>query len=110
MIGSSCFGLLVTIFVPFVTILLIFFTLLFLAGIATACFWPTILAVATDDLDADSTILMVLLAVVGVAGFGLIPLIMGMAGDHLDLKITFLLIPICFLGLILLIKQISREV
>ena len=47
--------MLVTILVPFVTILLIFFTLLFLAGIATACFWPTILAVATDDLDADST-------------------------------------------------------
>ena len=110
MIGSSIFGLLVTIYVPFVTNLIIFITLLFFAGIATACFWPTILAIAADDLDTDSTILLVLLAIVGVAGFGLIPWIMGMAGDHLDLKISFLLIPICFIGLILLINKNSREV
>jgi fucose permease len=110
MIGSSIFGLLVTIYVPFVTNLILFITLLFFAGIATACFWPTIFAIAADDLDTDSTILFVLLAIVGVAGFGLIPLIMGMAGDHLDLKISFLLIPICFIGLILLINKISREV
>ena len=38
MIGSSIFGLLVTIYVPFVTNLILFITLLFLAGIATACF------------------------------------------------------------------------
>jgi len=110
MIGSSIFGLLVTIYVPFVTNLILFITLLFFAGIATACFWPTILAIAADDLDTDSTILLVLLAIVGVAGFGLIPWIMGMAGDHLDLKISFLLIPICFIGLILLINKNSREV
>ena len=110
MIGSSIFGLLITIYVPFVTNLIIFITLLFFAGIATACFWPTILAIAADDLDTDSTILLVLLAIVGVAGFGLIPWIMGMAGDHLDLKISFLLIPICFIGLILLINKNSREV
>ena len=110
MIGSSIFGLLVTIYVPFVTNLIIFITLLFFAGIATACFWPTILAIAADDLDTDSTILLVLLAIVGVAGFGLIPWIMGMAGDHLDLKISFLLIPICFIGLILLINKNSREI
>ena len=109
MIGSSIFGLLVTIYVPFVTNLILFITLLFFAGIATACFWPTILAIAADDLDTDSTILLVLLAIVGVAGFGLIPWIMGMAGDHLDLKISFLLIPICFMGLILLINKNSRE-
>jgi len=110
MIGSSIFGLLVTIYVPFVTNLILFITLLFFAGIATACFWPTILAIAADDLDTDSTILLVLLAIVGVAGFGLIPWIMGMAGDHLDLKISFLLIPICFIGLILLINKNSREI
>ena len=110
MIGSSIFGLLVTIYVPFVTNLILFITLLFFAGIATACFWPTILAIAADDLDTDSTILLVLLAIVGVAGFGLIPWIMGMAGDHLDLKISFLLIPICFIGLILLINKNSSEV
>ena len=110
MIGSSIFGLLVTIYVPFVTNLILFITLLFFAGIATACFWPTILAIAADDLDTDSTILLVLLAIVGVAGFGLIPWIMGMAGDHLDLKISFVLIPICFIGLILLINKNSSEV
>jgi len=110
MIGSSIFGLLVTIYVPFVTNLILFITLLFFAGIATACFWPTILAIAADDLDTDSTILLVLLAIVGVAGFGIIPWIMGMAGDHSDLKISFLLIPICFIGLILLINKNSREV
>ena len=110
MIWSSVFGLLVTIFVIFVTILIQFIAILFLAGIATACFWPNILAVAAEDLDTDATILMVLLAVFGVAGFGFIPWVMGMIGDNMDLKSSFLLIPVCFLGLIFLSKKILRKV
>ena len=54
--------------------------------------------------------LMVFLAVFGVAGFGFIPWVMGMIGDNMDLKSSFLLIPVCFLGLIYLIKRILRKV
>ena len=110
MMWSSFFGLLITIFVTFITNLILFGVLLFFAGIATACFWPNILAVAAEDLDTDATILMVLLAVFGVAGFGFIPWVMGMIGDNMDLKSSFLLIPVCFLGLIYLIKRILRKV
>jgi fucose permease len=110
MIWSSFFGLLITIYVTFITNLILFAVLLFFAGIATACFWPNILAVAAEDLDTDATILMVLLAVFGVAGFGFIPWVMGMIGDNMDLKSSFLLIPVCFLGLIFLSKKILRKV
>ena len=110
MAGSAVLGLVVTSFVPFVTSLPAFYTLLLLAGIATACFWPTILAVAKDSMKADSTILMVLLAVVGVAGFGLIPWMMGIVGEYIDLKAGFLLIPACFIGLILMLKQMWLKV
>ena len=110
MIWSSFFGLLITIYVTFITNLILFAVLLFFAGIATACFWPNILAVAAEDLDTDATILMVLLAVFGVAGFGFIPWVMGMIGDNMDLKSSFLLLPVCFLGLIFLSKIILRKV
>ena len=110
MIWSSYFGLLITIFITLITNLILFAVLLFFAGIATACFWPNILAVAAEDLDTDATILMVFLAVFGVAGFGFIPWVMGMIGDNMDLKSSFLLIPVCFLGLIFLIKKILRKV
>ena len=109
-VGSAGLGLVVTSFVPFVTSLPAFYTLLLLAGITTACFWPTILAVAKDSMKADSTILMVLLAVVGVAGFGLIPWMMGIVGESIDLKAGFLLIPACFIGLILMLKQMWLKV
>jgi len=101
MLFSSFFGLVVTVFVPFTDSLEKFYSLLFAAGITTACFWPTILAVAKENLNADTTILMILLAVTGIAGFGTIPWMMGIIGDFFDLRTGFILIPSCFISLCL---------
>ena len=68
------------------------------------------MCIRDSSLKADSTILIVLLAVVGVAGFGLIPWMMGIVGEYIDLKAGFLLIPACFIGLILMLKQMWLKV
>jgi fucose permease len=103
MMGSAVLGVAVTGMIPLATSLTGFYSLLALAGIATACFWPTILAAAADRLNADVTILMVMLAVVGVTGFGLTPWIMGVIGDREDLRAGFFVIPVFFIGLILVL-------
>ncbi len=112
MMGSAVLGVAVTGMVPLATSLIGFYSLLLLAGIATACFWPTILAAAAHRLNADVTILMVMLAVVGVAGFGLTPWVMGAIGDRVDLRAGFYIIPVFFVGLILLLAvewRMSRK-
>jgi fucose permease len=103
MMSSAVLGVVVTGWVPLATSLTGFYSLLALAGIATACFWPTILATAAERLNADVTILMVMLAVVGVAGFGLTPWMMGVIGDQADLRAGFYIIPAFFVGLILVL-------
>ncbi len=112
MMSSAVLGVVVTGLVPLATSLTGFYSLLVLAGIATACFWPTILAAAADRLNANVTILMVMLAVVGVAGFGLTPWMMGIIGDRVDLRAGFYIIPAFFVGLILVLAiewRMSRK-
>jgi fucose permease len=100
MMCSALLGVVVSGMIPFAANLLWFYVLLALAGIATACFWPTILAEAANCLRVNSTILFVLLACVGVAGFGVTPWIIGVIGDRTDLKIGFSVIPGLFVILI----------
>jgi len=84
-------------------VIFIFYALLAIAGLAAACFWPTILAEAALCLKTDSTILFVLLACFGIAGFGVTPWIMGVIGDIAGLKAGFSMIPGLFLGLIIVL-------
>ncbi len=100
MIGSAILGVGVSGLIPFSTTLFWFYSLLALAGLATACFWPTILAEADSYLNVNTTILFILLACVGIVGFGSTPWVMGVIGDNADLRSGFAIIPILFLGLI----------
>jgi fucose permease len=93
-------GVFVTAMIPIVTTLNWFYALLLLAGLATACFWPTILAEADAYLNTNTTILFVLLSCVGILGFGLTPWIMGVIGDNAELRAGFAIIPVLFAGLI----------
>ena len=104
MMCSAILGVGVSGVIPFITDLAWFYVLLGIAGIAAACFWPTILAEATDCIEVDPTILFVLLACVGVAGFGLIPWIMGIIGDSVGLRTGFAVIPGLFVGLIIVLS------
>lgn len=117
MLGSAVLGIVVSTFIPFATTLMTFYGLLALAGLATASFWPTILAEAEAYLNAtslgvNSTILFILLACAGIIGFGLTPWILGLIGDSSELRSGFILIPMLFilLGLILLVeRRMSRR-
>jgi fucose permease len=100
MMGSALLGIGVSAMIPFATTLGMFYGLLAAAGLATACFWPTILAEADANLRVNSTILMVLLACVGIVGFGLTPWILGVIGDSAGLRAGFAFIPLLFGGLI----------
>jgi fucose permease len=100
MIGSAILGICVSALIPITSTLLWFYLLLGLAGLATACFWPTILAEADSNLKVNTTILFVLLSGVGIIGFGLTPWVMGVIGDNAELKAGFAIIPALFAGLI----------
>ena len=103
MMGSAVLGVAVTGMVPMATDLSGFYALLALAGIAAACFWPTILAEATGRLKADATMLCIMLSVSGIAGFGLAPWLMGAIGDRADLRAGFYIIPVFFVGLMVVL-------
>ncbi|MFC1573926.1 sugar MFS transporter [Candidatus Latescibacterota bacterium] len=103
MMCSALIGLVVSSIIPFTASLIWFYALLAIAGLATACFWPTILAEAALCLKTDSTILFVLLACFGIAGFGVTPWIMGVIGDKAGLIAGFSMIPGFFLCLIIVL-------
>ena len=108
MIGSAFVGIIVSAMVPVAATLTWFYFLISLAGLATACFWPTILSEAAYCLGVNSTILFVLLACAGIFGYGLIPLIMGKIGDAAGLQNGFYLIPFLFITLFFLLMLEPR--
>ncbi len=103
MISSGILGIIVSFLIPLSVSLYGFYVLLGLAGLATACFWPTIMAEAEDYLAVNSTILFVLLACMGTIGFGLTPWVLGMIGDTTELRAGFALVPIFFIALVILL-------
>ena len=109
MLASALLGLAAGGIIPLATNLGWFYVLLALAGLATACFWPTILAEAAASLKADATILFAMLACIGIAGFGFAPWLMGLIGDRLDLRTGFAVIP-AFFVLLILVLMLERRV
>jgi fucose permease len=108
LISSAILGVGVSFMLPYATSLPTFYTLLALAGLATASFWPTILAEADAYLPVNTTILFVLLASAGILGFGFTPWVMGIIGDTAELRTGFIIIPALFAGLILLLAVERR--
>ena len=101
LIGSALLGVGVSVLIPFATNLYFFYALLAVAGLATASFWPTILAEADSYLKANTTILFVLLSSVGMIGYGLAPWIIGLIGDSSELRAGLIVIPLLFVALII---------
>ena len=91
--ASALLGLVVSTLLPLAGTLFWFYVLLALAGLAAACFWPTILAEAAACLKVDTTMLFVMLSCVGIAGFGFAPWLLGIIGDRSDLKAAFSVMP-----------------
>ncbi len=112
MIGSALLGIVVSIMIPLATTLSSFYLLLALAGLATACFWPSILAEAEVNLKVNTTFLFILLGSVGVIGFAFTPWIMGVVGDAAELRSGFAIIPLLFIGLIIVLlieRRLSKK-
>jgi MFS family permease len=102
---SALGGVLVTLGFPVLTNLWLFFGLLFLAGIATAPFWPSVQSYCADCLPGtDTTMLFILLSCAGIPGCGVCTWLMGYVGNHSGgLSRAFYLVPACYLILAALI-------
>jgi MFS family permease len=102
---SALGGTLVTLCFPMLTNLWLFFGLLFLAGIATAPFWPSVQSYCADCLPGtDTTMLFILLSCAGIPGCGVCTWLMGYVGNHSGgLSRAFYLVPACYLVLAALI-------
>ena len=104
-VWSAVAGVLITLFFPVLTNLWLFFALLFLAGIATAPYWPSVQSYCADRLPhTDSTMLFILLSCAGIPGCGVATWLMGYIGNrNADLSNAFYLVPGCYIILAALI-------
>lgn len=104
-VGSALVGAVVTLLFPVLTGLWVFFGLLFVAGLATAPFWPSVQSYSADRLpEAETTMLYILLSCAGVPGCGFFTWLMGYIGDRTgSLAEAFYLVPFCYAVLALLI-------
>jgi len=113
LLSSTLLGIGIGFLLPLTTTLMEFYSLIMLAGLATACFWPTILAEANSCLKVNTTILFILLACTGVIGFGITPMIMGLIGDSFNLRTSFILVPIFFIALLFILiieKRFTKKI
>jgi len=97
-LSAAFFGTLVCILLPLSQNLWGFYGLLFLAGLATAPFWPSIQSHATDCMPKlDSTMLLILLSCAGVPGCGVFTYVMGVLGNQSgSLTQAFYLVPAAY--------------
>ncbi len=102
---SAIGGTLITLCFPALNHLGLFFVLLFLAGFATAPFWPSIQSYCTDCLpEADKTMIFILLSCSGIPGCAFFTWLMGYIGNLSgSLSLAFYLVPACYLLLALMI-------
>lgn len=107
-LGSTIIGIVIGFILPKASNLFEFYLLVSFAGIATACFWPTILAKAKSSLNVNTTVLFIMLASTGVIGFGVTPSIMGIIGDASSLRTSFFIVPLSFI-LLLTVLIIERK-
>ncbi len=97
---SALVGAAVTLCLPRVGSAAVFFAGLFLAGIATAPFWPSVQSYSADCLPgADTTMLFILLSCAGIPGCGVCTWLMGLIGNRHGLGTAFYLVPACYLVL-----------
>jgi MFS family permease len=109
---SAIAGTAVTLVFPILTNLWLFFGLLFLSGVATAPFWPSVQSYCTDCMPkADTTMVFILLSCAGVPGCGFFTWLMGLIGNHSDnsLANAFYIVPACYVLLAVIIGLCSAN-
>jgi MFS family permease len=96
---SALAGTLVTLSLPLLAHMGVFFGVLFAAGLATAPFWPSVQSYCSDRMPAaDTTMLFILLSCSGVPGCAFFTWLMGYIGNVSGgLGRAFYLVPACYL-------------
>ena len=97
--GSAVFGTGISVAMPLLSSLGQVYAGLFLAGVAVACFWPSLQAYAVDRLGFQPTGVFILLSCGGVLGFAFVPWAMGAVGDRFGLVSSFWMVPVFFVAL-----------
>lgn len=108
MIVSAVLCGLVTFGLVFVNSLWAAWALFALGGLFVACFWPTLLAIASENISSGSTSLFSLLAAAGVTGCVIFPWLIGALGDHFGLRQAVLVLPASMLVLIGILAVSAR--
>jgi fucose permease len=79
-----------------------------LGGLFVACFWPTILAVASDNIAAGSASLFAVLAAGGITGCVVFPWAIGVLGDAVGLRGGVILLPCSMAAQVIVLVTTSR--
>lgn len=98
---SAALGTMVSIALPFANSMALALLALFFAGLAIACFWPSIQSYAADRLPVESTSLFILLSCAGIPGFAFASWALGWVSDAFGIQQAVILIPVSFIGLLL---------
>jgi len=113
---SALAGTVATLLLPLQSQVGTLMLVLFLAGVCTAPFWPSIQSYCADRLPtADKTMLMIMLSCAGIPGCGFFTWLMGLVANHHGLRPAFFLVPACYLAIAILIavdqqqRQRSRD-
>lgn len=108
--GSAIAGLLVSAAIPLAPGLPLLFGGLLLAGLTTACFWPSVQSYAAEKMRVDATALFILLSCVAIPGFGLAPVLIGLLAGKVGFQAAFGVIPVFFLGIVIALWAHRRDV
>ncbi len=103
-VACAAAATLLGLFPPMLQSIWLLLPFLFVLGIATGPFWPSIQTYCVDRMPKqDSTMIYILLSCAGVPGCGVFTALMGVTGDLWGLRESFFLVPSCFAGVGILI-------
>ena len=108
---SALAGIGVSLLLPVVETLPALYAVLFAAGLAVACFWPSLQAYAVDRMGCEPTALFILLSCGGIPGFAGAAWLMGWMGDRAGLPAAMVVLPAGFAllaGIALLERRCPR--
>ncbi len=101
--GMAFLGIVTSLLLPYLSSITMLYALLFLAGIASGPFWPSIQSHGERRTPGDMTMMMILFSCAGIPGSGFFTWFMGFLGDIIGLRASFLMIPACFTVVLILI-------
>ena len=97
-VAAGLAGAAITLLFPMARQVPAIMALLFLAGLSSAPFWPSIQSYCCDRMkELDSTMIFVLLSCAGVPGSGVATALLGVCGDRWGLREAIVVVPFCYL-------------